>query len=456
MFQFSDSTVYNITFSAEKTIFLTSQPVITYFHVFIHEKGPEMRVSPSMSKTPLLPALISVVFLTFFACARQQDPVPPPGLGLSAVASDSSLAAKYVFLFIGDGMGLSHVAAAEVFLSASSGKVGNAELSFTRFAAVGLASTFSANSYITCSAAAGTAIATGYKTNNGMLCVGPQGQRYKSIAYILKDAGYKIGIATNVSIDHATPAAFYATEESRENYYAIARQLALSGFDFFAGSGFLKPGGDSGKDESVFAQLGREDYAVARTPAELKKISASKKLILLQEESRNCSALVPAANRTGKDGWALADFTRAGLGRLDGGKGFFFMLEGGQIDWAGHANDASGVVYEVLDLAESVEIAVEFYRKRPDETLIVVTADHTTGGLALGAAGIPYELKPELLKNDRGKDAEAGFGWTTTAHTGEPVPVYALGVGSGLFKGRMDNTDIPKRILAAMLMRNGY
>jgi alkaline phosphatase len=416
-------------------------------------------VSPSISKTPLLSALLpAAVLLLFACCAKRNPPAPQPGFGPDvAVTADSSSAAKYVFLFIGDGMGLSHVAAAEAFLSAASGRIGNAELSFTRFAVVGLVSTFSADSYITCSAAAGTAFAAGYKTNNGMICVGPQGQRYKSIAYTLRDAGYKIGIATNVSIDHATPAVFYATENSRENYYAIARQLAPSGFDFFAGSGFLQPSGKDGNDESVFAQLEKNGYAVARTPAELKNVPASKKLVLLQEESRNCSALVPAANRTGKDGWRLADFTRAGINRLEAdGKGFFFMAEGGQIDWAGHANDAAGAVCEVLDLAESVEIAVEFYRKRPDETLVVVTADHATGGLALGAAGTSYELKPELLKGGKGKDAEAGFGWTTAAHTGEPVPVYALGVGSGLFAGRMDNTDIPKRILAAMKVRGQF
>ncbi|MDR2694111.1 MAG: alkaline phosphatase [Chitinispirillales bacterium] len=413
-----------------------------------------MRVS--VSTTPLLSALLCAAALMLSGCARQQEPVRQADIDLT-VAADSSLTAKYVFLFIGDGMGLSHVAAAEAFLSAASDRVGNAELSFTRFAAGGLVSTFSADSYITCSAASGTAFATGYKTNNGMVCVGPQGQKYKSIAYILKDAGYRIGIATNVSIDHATPAVFYAVEENRDNFYAIARQLAPSGFDFFAGSGFLRPRGEDGKGESVFAQLEKEGYAVARTPAELKKIPASKKLILLQEESRNCSALVPAANRTGKDGWTLADFTRAGTVRLDvDNKGFFFMVEGGQIDWAGHANDAAGVICEVIDLAGSVEIAVEFYRKHPDETLLVVTADHATGGLSLGNAGIPYELKPELLKNGRGKDAEAGFGWTTGAHTGEPVPVYALGVGSERFMGRMDNTDIPKRILGAMGVRGQF
>ncbi|GBU22974.1 alkaline phosphatase [Fibrobacteres bacterium R8-0-B4] len=416
--------------------------------------------------------VIAAALLFLSACAPQpQPPAPPTDDDLAAV--DTSVSpAKYVFLFIGDGMGLSHVAAAEAFVSASSDRIGNAELSFTRFAVTGLVSTFSANSYITCSAAAGTALSTGYKTNNGMICVGPHGQKYRSIAYTLKEAGYKIGIATNVSINHATPAAFYASEESRENYYAVARQLAPSGFDFFAGSGFMQPNGKDGNDESVLTQIEKYGYAVARTPAELKKVSASQRLVLLQEGARSQEALTPAADRIGKDGWTLADFTRTGIDRLDGSAGFFFMAEGGQIDWAAHANDAAGVVYEVLDFADAVEIAVEFYRKRPDETLVVVTADHATGGLALGVGGIPYELKPELLKARKGRgrgsknamteseiaalNAEAGFGWTTGAHTGEPVPVYALGAGSERFMGRMDNTDIPKRILGAMGVRGQF
>jgi alkaline phosphatase len=421
-----------------------------------------------LSMASRLSAVIATAVLFLSVCAPQQPSVPPPD-DLAAVDS-SSAPAKYVFLFIGDGMGLSHVSAAEVFLSASSDRIGNAELSFTRFAAQGLASTFSANSYITCSAAAGTALSAGYKTNNGMVCVGPNGQRYKSIAYTLKEAGYKIGIATSVSINHATPAVFYAADESRENYYAIARQLAPSGFDFFAGSGILQPSGRDGNDESVFAQIEKYGYTVVRTPAGLKKAPASQKLVILQEESRSQNALTPAINRTGKDGWTLVDFTKTGIDRLEGSNGFFFMVEGGQIDWAAHSNNAAGVVYEVLDFADAVEIAVEFYRKRPDETLIVVTADHATGGLALGIGSLPYELKPELLnvRNGGGSqnalteaeiaalNAAAGFGWTTGAHTGEPVPVYALGAGSERFIGRMDNTDIPKRILGAMGVRGQF
>ena len=423
-----------------------------------------------LSITSRLSAVIAVAILLLPACAPQQPPAQPPD-DLASIDTSSS-PVKYAFLFIGDGMGLSHVAATEAFLAASSDRIGNAELSFTRFAVTGLVSTFSSNSYITCSAAAGTALSTGYKTNNGMVCVGPHGQKYKSVAYTLRDAGYKIGIATNVSIDHATPAVFYALEENRENYYAIARQLAPSGFDFFAGSGFRQPSGKDGNDESVFTQIEKEGYTVVRTLKELEAVSASKKLVLLQEESRGQEALVPAADRTGKDGWTLVDFTRIGIERLDGPDGFFFMVEGGQIDWAGHAHDAGGVVYEVVDLAYAVEVAVEFYRKHPDETLVVVTADHATGGLTLGAGGIPYELKPELLKARKGRgrgsknamtaadiarlNAEAGFGWTTDAHTGEPVPVFALGAGSERFMGRMDNTDIPKRILGAMGVRGQF
>jgi len=308
---------------------------------------------------------------------------------------------KNVFLFIGDGMSFAHIAATEAFLASESDiGVGNVSLSFTQFPVMGMATTYSANSYITCSSAAATALSTGVKINNGMLGIDPSGNFLRSIAFDLKDAGYRIGIATTVSMDHATPAAFYANEMSRDNYYAIASQVAPSNFDFFAGEEFLDPG-------DVYEKLSEAGYSIARTNEDL--ALPSQKMLMVQGN------------------WTLADFTRTGIERLDNPQGFFFMIEGGKIDWASHDNDAAGMIRETIGFSQAVAVAVDFYKNNPSETLIIITADHGTGGIA-------------LLNNGE-------YGWSTKGHTGEAVPVFAIGIGSELFAGKMDNTDIPKRIM---------
>ncbi|MDR2577184.1 MAG: alkaline phosphatase [Chitinispirillales bacterium] len=435
--------------------------------------------------------------LALISCAGKQrmavsDAVAPDTIALYEVTQDTITqdtavqeavaaetvepAPKYVFLFIGDGMGFSHIAAAEAYLAASTGSIGNVSLSFTEFPTMGMATTYSANSYITCSSAAGTALSTGVKTDNNRLNVTPEGETLRSIAYDLQDAGYRIGIATSVSIDHATPAAFFASDTSRGSYYNIAAQLAPSGFDFFAGSGFLQPVKEvEGSEENIYAQIQQAGYAVVRTPEELEQAPASSKMVMVQEEEHDNAALVIAVNRKNTDGhgWTLADFTRTGIDRLTDSAGFFFMVEGGQIDWMAHNNDAVALIYEVIDFSKAIELAIEFYKKHPDETLIVVTADHETGGLALGYYTIPYELHPtpEVMHTQTGRtplntdeeklikalpvvrelSGQSGFSWTTAAHTGGAVPVFAIGAGSERFRGKMDNTDIPKRIRELMI-----
>ncbi len=400
-----------------------------------------------MKNKNLFPSFVLIICVVFISSCNKQTPATPTP--------------KYVFLFIGDGMGFAHVAAAEAYLSATkSTKPGNTSVSFTQFPVLGIATTYSANSYITCSSAAGTALSTGTKTNNGMLGIAPDGHPLRSVTYDLKKAGYKIGIATSVSIDHATPAAFYANDSSRNNYYSIACQLAPTAFDFFAGAGFLSPRGKDNTEKNVYEQVQQAGYVVVRTPEQLKQVNFSQKVIVMQEENRKQDALTQAFVRTGDDGWMLPDITKVGINLLDNPKGFFFMVEGGQIDWAAHSNDAAAVIYEVIDFSKAVEEAIAFYQKHPDETLIIVTADHETGGLTLGFRDIPYVLNPALIDEQKGKtltkeemknlNERAGFGWTTGAHTGAAVPVFAIGAGSELFNGKMDNTDIPKKILKLM------
>ncbi|MDR0308296.1 MAG: alkaline phosphatase [Chitinispirillales bacterium] len=368
---------------------------------------------------------------------------------------------KYVFLFIGDGMGFAHITAAESYLASQTDlSAENPTLSFTGFPVMGMITTHSANSYITCSSAAGTALSTGVKTNNGMLGIDPEGNVIKSITYDLKAAGYKIGIATSVSIDHATPAAFFANDTIRNNYYNIARQLASSGFDFFAGSGFLNPEDESAGGENVYILIERADYAVIRAPSQLIQTPLSKKIVMVQEEKRERSALIRAIDRSGNDGWTLTDFTRIGIERLNNPKGFFFMVEGGQIDWTSHANDAAAMIYEMIDFSQAVQTALEFYRKHPAETLIIVTADHETGGLSLGSYDTPSELNPQLIRALKGGEfsvqevkeltKKTGFGWSTDDHTGVAVPLFAIGAGSKTFGGKTDNTDVAKKIKKLM------
>jgi len=375
---------------------------------------------------------------------------------------------KYVFLFIGDGMGLAQVSAAEAYLSAKDKLIGHKYLSFSHFPVVGLCTTFSANDYVTCSSAAATALATGFKTNNGMVNISPAGDTLWPVTYKLHDAGYKIGIATTVSIDHATPAGFYAASDKRNDYYGIAKTLPLGRFNFFAGGGFIDPKGKKGDQPDVHEYVTKAGYTILRNPLEV--LAGQDKIVLFQAENKG-SALPTAIRREPGD-LTLSQITEAAIRVLDNDKGFFVMIEGGQIDWTCHANDGAAAVLETIDFAEAVQVAVDFYNKYPNETLIVVTADHETGGLGLNMQKgtnlllvdekidcSPLDVQTYMSADEKKKkekeilaqhNKQIGFSWTTDDHTGIAVPVYAIGAGSELFGGRMDNTDISKRICKAM------
>src|SRR5690606_28271570 len=147
---------------------------------------------------------------------------------------------KYVFYMIGDGMGLNHVLLAEMYQSELRGEIGRTPLSFSQFPYSSFITTYSATHGVTDSSAGGTALATGKKTKNGVIAMDTTGTTpYRSLAYAAKDKGLKVGITTTVSIDHATPASFYAHQPSRNMYYEIAQEIIPSNFDFFAGAGFL-------------------------------------------------------------------------------------------------------------------------------------------------------------------------------------------------------------------------
>lgn len=423
-------------------------------HPFLFKEVVITKKSTEMKKR-FLTLFVILLAIPYLITAQERTRVTGQGQGRSMER------ARFVFLFIGDGMGLSQISMAEAYLSTQKGEISNEALSFTKFPIMGMATTFSANSYITCSSAAGTALSTGYKTNNGMLGVDPQNNKLTSIAYKIKESGVPVGIVSNVTIDHATPAAFYANSSSRNSYYDIAVQIPASGFDFFGGGGFAQPTGENKDQKNIYEILEEGGYTIARGLREYVSKKGAKKIALFQEAGKE-GALPYAIDREDKD-LSLKHVVAAAVDHLYCAKGFFLMAEGGKIDWSGHDNDAKTNILETLDFADAVNVAVSFARKYPNETLIIVTADHETGGMTLGRErGYVLNLN-ELASQSKSisidkesKDAvkelnnKANVGWTTSSHTGTAVPVYATGPGSRLFSGRMDNTEIPIRILKAM------
>jgi alkaline phosphatase len=442
---------------------------------------------------------------------------------ISCSDKTSEKPAKYIFYLIGDGMGLAQVSAAEEYLSELEGKKGGVRLNFTQFPVLGLASTYSASSSITCSAAAGTALATGSKTKNGMISMNPDSMPLNSIACKLREKGYRIGITSSVGINHATPAVFYAHQPHRDMYYEIGLELPESGFDFFAASSVLKHKGNNNRQTSLYNIIAEKGYGIARGAEQYDSVKNISKKMLLVAQPDTLETLAYAIDRKNGD-LTLTNIVEKAISFLseDNNNGFFLMIEGGKIDWASHSNDGGTAIRETMDFADAIDKVIDFYNAHPDETLIVITADHETGGMALGVNG--YLLNTEIFKEQKiSKDQlttylydlfknsnkpilwpnmkeiladKLGFwrnitiseqqeqelkscyekslsandssavrllsktavkilndiariGWTTPDHTGIPVPVYAIGAGSSNFAGRIDNTDIPKKIMKA-------
>lgn len=374
---------------------------------------------------------------------------------------DAESRAKYIFLFIGDGMGANHVATAESYLSYKEGKLGGEQLVFTGFPYYGTATNFSANKHVTCSSASGTAIACGSKTKNNKLGTNADGENLRSMAYDLKDDGYRIGIITTVPVNHATPAAFYANAQDRGEYYDISRQIPDSGFEYFAASGFIDFRDRNGEAEPTDEYLEKNGYKVCYGPEEFRAAGCEHdRIVFCQESNRSENAENYVGDGNVAEDASLAQMLSMGMEFLGSGSPFFFMCEGGKIDWTAHENKTMPMIMDVLEFNDAVKVAYDFYLAHPDETLIVVTADHETGGLSLGcgretvnwekleASWLEGGCKNTLDYNqNRELNNECSIGWTTTSHTGSPVPVFAIGKGAEKFSGRMDNTDIKGKIL---------
>ena len=325
---------------------------------------------------------------------------------------DAAQAPKYVFLFIGDGMSYPQFQAAADYLGAiadtdytqslpsvsyadrnGTALDGPVALNFMGFEVAGSAVTYDSCSFAPDSASTATSIATGYKTYSGMINVDETGSiEYETIAEKLHaQKDWKVGVISSVNLNHATPAAFYAHQASRSSYYDIGVELVESGFEYFAGGALKKVNGADGKQENLYDLATAAGYKVVKTQAEAEAITAADgKVILIDEHLADSDSMAYEMDRKDSE-WALADYVAKGIEVLDNDNGFFLMCEGGKIDWACHANDAGATVTDTLALADAVQVAIDFAAKHPDETLILVTGDHETGGLTIGFAGTDYD-----------------------------------------------------------------
>lgn len=339
------------------------------------------------------------------------------------LAARADAAAKYVFIFIGDGMGVAQVNAAEAFLAGTrSGDAAprSSQLAFTSMPHSGMITT-SSKSGTTDSAAAATALATGRKTVNGAICTDPTtGEDLESILSVARRAGMKTGVVSTAFLQDATPAAFAgARATKRTEHYRIGIELCEAGHDFLGGGGFRSPKGRDGKSASLIEIAKKNGYVVTTTAEEFWSLvptrypadapsptappdSASptrRSLAPIRAERalaihpRLSSGSMPFAIDEGENvaEMSLSDFTRRAIMMLDGPDGFVLAVEGGRIDIACHANDAASAVREVIELDRAVAAALEFASAHEDETLIIVTADHETGGMTIA------DLAPSTL-----------------------------------------------------------
>jgi alkaline phosphatase len=325
---------------------------------------------------------------------------------------------KNIILLIGDGMGLSQVSVSFYF--------NESESNFNRFTNIGLIKTSSSAQLITDSAAGATAFASGIKSYNGAIGVNPKTESVPTIVELISKDNYATGVISTSSVVHATPAAFYAHVIKRRMYEDIAQNLADSEVDFIAGGGskFFNERAD-GKDlYKSFASRGFDIH----TESLPETVSEKKQLIILAENG------MPKMIEGRGD--FLPRSTNLGIEYLSKNKdGFFLVVEGSQIDWGGHDNNADYLVGEQLDFDTTIGVALDFAKKN-GETLVIVTADHETGGLTLAADG-----------NDYNKIAPS---FSTGGHSATLIPVFAYGPGASTFNGIYENTDIFHKMMALL------
>ncbi|MDR1481749.1 MAG: alkaline phosphatase [Synergistaceae bacterium] len=357
-----------------------------------------------------------------------------------APADRSDAAARYVFLFIGDGMGAVQRNAAEMYLAGMRDAMGETSEREYQLLMNGLPVSGSAGtdslSGITDSAASGTAIATGKKAVNGAIAMDPKtGERFDSIATLAHRRGMKVGIVTSSFLQDATPAVFYGHAPKRTEHRSLAAQLSDSGFEYFAGGGFRnRPKKDrSGMTPADVARS--KGYRVTESSDGLESLVPGEKSIAMHPGLS--SGMMPWAIDE-KPGPSLADFVRKGIDLLNSESGFFMMVEGGKIDLACHANDAASAVREVLDFDNALGVAMSFHREHPDDTLIVVTSDHETGGMSISMT--PGECSAFYGILSRQKRSHQAFEGMVSRLTGSGLE-NGIARGAEFFGARLTATE---------------
>jgi len=332
--------------------------------------------------------------------------------------ADKQPVVRNVILLIGDGMGLYHQ-----YVAYTANKGG---FEVERCQYVGLAKTTAANNYTTDSAAAGTAIACGEKTNNGMLGVRPDGTPVKSMLEYAAENGLSTGMVVSCELTHATPAAFVAHVDSRSENDDIALDLARNNINVAIGGGrkFFENRADG---KNLTDSLKAKGFSIAYTVDEVKAVQTGNLLGLLADIS---------PERYPARGELLTEGVKTAINILNQNKkGFFLMVEGSQIDWAAHVGNQEEVVDEMLDFDRVIKIALDF-AERDGQTLVIVTADHETGGLIITRGNL--------------QSGNMTLAFASTGHTGVPVPVYAFGPGAERFTGIYENTEFLPKVLGLL------
>ncbi|MGI6459293.1 MAG: alkaline phosphatase [Candidatus Hydrogenedentales bacterium] len=340
----------------------------------------------------------------------------------SIFAAEPGAVPKNVIVMIGDGMSIGQVTAARVV---------KGSLELERCPVGGFSATHSADKMVTDSAAGGTALATGLRTNNGMVAMLPDGTPIKTLLEHAKDVGKSTGIVVTCSVTHATPATFVSHVDSRSKQTEVAEQIAAGTVDVVLGGGqqFFMPKSASGskrKDNQDLVAALRERMPVALTVEELRGLG---------DVDSFAGLLAPddlgyAADRV----ISLAEMVRLSLQALSKNpNGFAVMVEGSLIDWAAHANDEPKMLAEMICFDDAIGAALDFAEADGD-TLVIVTADHDTGGYTL--------LGGSLADKKVTKSA-----WVTGGHTAIMVPVFAYGPGADALGGILDNSAIGQKLI---------
>jgi len=315
-------------------------------------------------------------------------------LALSASAAEIQ-PIKYVFLFIGDGMSIPQIQMTEEFLQ----KTENRGLKLHSMPYRSITTTHGADVFVTESAAAATAIASGSKTTSGGIGLDAEGNRVETIAELALKNGRKVGILSSVTINHATPAAFYAHNPSRGNGYEIGLDLIASNFHYFGGGGVSQNNDTNARlyRGDIYDLAKEAGYTVCRTAEEIRNLKPGGGKVMAFSNSDAISYAIDS----GKDEIRLPEFTKQAIELLDNPNGFFMMVEGGKIDWACHGNDAATAVHDTIEFDNAVSVAFDFAEKNPGDVLIVVTGDHETGMLSVSHSTTGSQVYVALLANQK-------------------------------------------------------